>query len=203
MIFDFFIYNLYHISHICLLLFTGIKSGDYDQPPRLSWWLRQTIVFVLCLFTMKLIVVSIFRVMPFLFYVGEWLMGWTLHDVKLQVVFVMLVFPLIMNIVQFWLVDQVIKKRLEGVKLERSESHDEEEDETFLRVDISDDELSYNEGLSPYRPKGSNVSLSSTCNSASFLNGTFSRDGRKFNYDESRDEDYIELHPYDSYDPYD
>ncbi|CAG8433273.1 4154_t:CDS:2 [Diversispora eburnea] len=133
--------------------------------------------------------------MPFLFNVGKWLMGWTLHDKKLQVVFVMLIFPLIMNIVQFWLVDQVIKKKLEKVKLEGTDSS--REDEMFLRVDISDDELSYNESLSSYHPKGSNVSLSSTYNSAPLLKGTFSNNENNFNYNGSREEVYIELHPYD------
>ncbi|RHZ68931.1 hypothetical protein Glove_292g51 [Diversispora epigaea] len=190
----FILYILLNIVQILLISvgIKGVKSGDYDQPPRVRWWLMQTIVFVLCLFIMKLIVILIFRVMPFLFNVGKWLMGWTLNDRKLQVVFVMLIFPLIMNIVQFWLVDQVIKKKLERVKLEGTDNS--REDEMFLRVDISDDELNYNENLSS---KGSNVSLSSTCNSFPLLKGTFSNNENNFNYNGSREEVYIELHPYD------
>ncbi|CAG8604144.1 16122_t:CDS:2, partial [Acaulospora morrowiae] len=131
----------------------GMKSGDYGQPPKVKWWLRQTTAFVFCLFTMKMVVVAIFRLCPFLFDVGEWFLGWTLHDVKLQVVFVMLIFPLIMNIVQFWIVDQVIKKKFEGMKIEDGD-HSRDENEVFLPVDISDDEMNY-ENLPSYL-KGSN-----------------------------------------------
>ncbi|CAG8482896.1 12835_t:CDS:2 [Funneliformis caledonium] len=96
----------------------GMKSGDYGHPPNVNLWMRQTIAFICCLFFMKAIVLIIFQLCPVLFDIGEWLLGWTLFDAKLQVVFVMLIFPLIMNILQFWLVDQVIKKKLERVKLE-------------------------------------------------------------------------------------
>lgn len=42
---------------------------------------------------------------------GEWVLGWTLQNEKLQIVFVMLILPLSMNIVQFWIIDQFLKQK--------------------------------------------------------------------------------------------
>ncbi len=114
-----------------------MKSGDYGHPPNVNWWKRQTIAFICCLFVMKFMVVTIFRLFPVLFDIGEWLLGWTLYNAKLQVVFVMLIFPLVMNILQFWLVDQVIKKKLEGVKLVDDDFGVED---VFLSEALSDDD---------------------------------------------------------------
>jgi hypothetical protein len=124
-----------------------MMSGDYGHPPNVNWWMRQTVAFICCLFVMKIIIVIFFRLCPFLFDIGEFLLGWTLYSAKLQVVFVMLVIPLVMNIVQFWLVDQVIKKKLEGVKLE----DDFGVEDIFLpetTSDDDDDETNYNGGSS-------------------------------------------------------
>ncbi|CAG8605604.1 1603_t:CDS:2 [Paraglomus brasilianum] len=118
----------------------GIKSGEYGNPPRWTWWIKQTLSFVFCLALMKVIVLLLFRLCPFLFDFGEWILGWSLHDTRLQVVFVMLIFPLIMNIVQFWLVDQVIKKRFEGVKLDDSDGYGNEDDAFLGRKSIESDE---------------------------------------------------------------
>ena len=48
---------------------------------------------------------------PFLVTCGEWVLGGTLQNEKLQIVFVMLILPLTLNIVQFWVIDQFIEKK--------------------------------------------------------------------------------------------
>ncbi|RIA93548.1 Vaculolar membrane protein [Glomus cerebriforme] len=123
---------------VAIACIEGMKSGDYGHPPNANWWIRQIVAFICCLFVMKIIVVLIFRLCPFLFDAGEFLLGWTLYNAKLQVVFVMLIIPLVMNIVQFWLVDQVIKKKLEGVKLEDNDDFGDED--AFLSEALSDDD---------------------------------------------------------------
>ncbi|KAI9014513.1 vacuolar membrane protein-domain-containing protein [Phycomyces nitens] len=89
-----------------------IRSGYYGPPPlrrRLLPWIKQTTVFVIAESLMKLCVYGMFRAFPSLFDLGEWVLQWTRDNYRYQVVFVMLVFPLIMNAVQFWVVDTIVK----------------------------------------------------------------------------------------------
>ncbi|KAI7866840.1 vacuolar membrane protein-domain-containing protein [Spinellus fusiger] len=89
-----------------------IRSGYYGPPPlshQLMPWAKQTFLFVLAESLMKLCVYGMFRYIPFLFDVGEWVLQWTRNNYRHQVVFVMLIFPLIMNAIQFWVVDTIVK----------------------------------------------------------------------------------------------
>ncbi|KAF9161820.1 hypothetical protein DFQ27_005774 [Actinomortierella ambigua] len=88
----------------------GMRTGDYGNPPQFRRWWRQTLVFSLGLVVMKIVVVIVLT-QPFLFTFGAWVLGWTLGDEKLQIVFVMLILPLSMNIVQFWVIDQFLKQK--------------------------------------------------------------------------------------------
>ncbi|KAI9592929.1 vacuolar membrane protein-domain-containing protein [Syncephalis fuscata] len=88
-----------------------MRSGYYGHPPRIVAWLRQLVVFVMALASMKLLVLVVLRIFPFFFWFGKWALApvEAIGDTRVQVVVVMLIFPLIMNIIQFWLVDGVIK----------------------------------------------------------------------------------------------
>ena len=66
--------------------FKGYESGQYGDPPRFTYWLRQTAVYVLSLTTMKLTVVSLFAIWPGVFHVGEWLLSWLGTNEALQVI---------------------------------------------------------------------------------------------------------------------
>ncbi|KAK3813076.1 MAG: vacuolar membrane protein-domain-containing protein [Benniella sp.] len=88
----------------------GMKTGDYGNPPQLIRWWRQTLVFSLGLVVMKIVVVIVLT-WPFLFTFGEWVLGWTLQNERLQIVFVMLILPLTMNICQFWVIDYILKQK--------------------------------------------------------------------------------------------
>ncbi|KAF9356857.1 hypothetical protein BGX26_004629 [Mortierella sp. AD094] len=88
----------------------GLKTGDYGNPPQFERWWKQTLVFSLGLVVMKIVVVIILT-WPFLFTFGEWFLGWTLQNEKLQIVFVMLILPLSMNICQFWVIDYILKQK--------------------------------------------------------------------------------------------
>jgi hypothetical protein len=89
----------------------GFESGQYGSPPSIQFWLRQAAVYVLSLTSMKLLVVGLFALFPGLFKVGEWLLSWTRTGDKdaVQVIFAMGIFPILMNIVQFWLIDSIVK----------------------------------------------------------------------------------------------
>lgn len=89
-----------------------VKTGQYGPPPiknMLIPWIKQTTVFILAESLMKVCVFGMFRYLPFLFAWGEWVLRWTKGNYRYQVIFVMLIFPLVMNIVQFWIVDTIVK----------------------------------------------------------------------------------------------
>ncbi|KAF9498810.1 hypothetical protein BDN71DRAFT_305920 [Pleurotus eryngii] len=89
----------------------GFESGKYGRPPSFIYWLKQAAAYVLALTTMKFVVLAIFAVFPGIFKFGEWLLGWTWtgEGDALQVTFVMGIFPIAMNILQFWLIDSIVK----------------------------------------------------------------------------------------------
>ncbi|KAH8153358.1 uncharacterized protein LAJ45_02170 [Morchella importuna] len=89
----------------------GINSGDYGDPPRWSWWLKQAIIYFMGLMGMKFVVWIIFALCPWLGHVGDWLLAWTEGNKRLQVFFVMFFFPLVMNGVQYYIIDSYIKKK--------------------------------------------------------------------------------------------
>lgn len=47
--------------------------------------------------------------MPWISRIGDWALGWTEGNEKLQIAFVMMIFPLIMNAMQYYIIDSFIK----------------------------------------------------------------------------------------------
>ncbi|KAF9960924.1 hypothetical protein BGZ72_005424 [Mortierella alpina] len=88
----------------------GLRTGEYGNPLQIQRWWKQTLVFSLGLVVMKIVVVIVLT-WPFLFTFGEWVLGWTLQNEKLQILFVMLILPLSMNICQFWVIDYILKQK--------------------------------------------------------------------------------------------
>ncbi|KAF8638524.1 hypothetical protein AX17_002067 [Amanita inopinata Kibby_2008] len=93
------------------LRYEGFESGVYGDPPSVSYWLRQAAIYVLSLTTMKLLVIGLLILFPGLFSIGEWLLSWTWTEKGdgFQVIFTMGIFPIIMNILQFWFIDSIVK----------------------------------------------------------------------------------------------
>ncbi|KAN0121744.1 vacuolar membrane domain containing protein [Hyaloscypha variabilis] len=89
----------------------SIESGNYGNPPRAWWWFKQSIIYFLGLMGMKICVLIIFLVLPWISRVGDWALKWTEGDEALQVIFVMLVFPVIMNATQYYIIDSFIKNQ--------------------------------------------------------------------------------------------
>ncbi|KAI9345731.1 vacuolar membrane protein-domain-containing protein [Pilaira anomala] len=115
------------------LQWTGFQSGVYGEPPltdQLQKWGKQLVVYILSLMLMKIVVVSLFHLCPWIADFGDWVLQWTVGNYRLQVVFVMLIFPLVMNIMQFWVIDTFIKHKTEDqsqiIRLNRDEEHDAE-----------------------------------------------------------------------------
>jgi len=87
----------------------GFVSGQYGSPPKWSIWARQAVVYAAVLTAMKLLVVAILAIWPGLIDFGAWLLGWTGNGGNFQIIFVMGLFPIVMNIVQFWIIDTIVK----------------------------------------------------------------------------------------------
>ena len=49
--------------------------------------------------------------LPWLPWIGDWALKWTEGNTTLQIVFVMFIFPLIMNAIQYYIVDSFIKEQ--------------------------------------------------------------------------------------------
>ncbi|KAK4518653.1 uncharacterized protein ATC70_008874 [Mucor velutinosus] len=140
---------------ILRLQLTGFQSGVYGEPPlmeQLKKWSKQLIVYIVSLFLMKVIVVGLFHLCPWIEDFGDWVLQWTVGNYKLQVVFVMLIFPLVMNIMQFWVIDTFIKHKTDqkshhNIRLTR----DEEDAQTLLRP-LEEEEEEEEEGTAVSEP---------------------------------------------------
>lgn len=89
----------------------AVASGYYGKPPQFSIWLSQFSVFLMGLIIMKILVVIIIEIFPSVVELGHFLLSplEKLGDTRYQIVVVMLLVPLVMNVIQFWLTDQIIK----------------------------------------------------------------------------------------------
>ncbi|ROT36876.1 hypothetical protein SODALDRAFT_209381 [Sodiomyces alkalinus F11] len=89
----------------------SIQSGYYGNPPNAWWWLKQSLIYFVGLFCMKVVVLLMFLVFPGLSHIGDWALRWTEGNEQLQIVFVMMLFPLIMNALQYYIIDSFIKEK--------------------------------------------------------------------------------------------
>jgi hypothetical protein len=106
----------------------SIKSGYYGSPPRYTWWLKQSIIYFVGLLGMKSCVFFLFEILPWIVKVGDWALRWTEGNEAVQITFVMFVFPLVMNAVQYYIIDIFIKKKEDEEKtLDGGEEGDEGE----------------------------------------------------------------------------
>jgi len=139
---------IYIILHILTRLFTerfnlkGFESGVYGNPPSIKYWACQAALYVLSLLIMKLIVVTILSLFPDIYVVGEWLLSWTWAGKgdALQVVFTMGIFPIIMNIVQFWLIDSIVKASAAATAAQGIVPTDQDSDPLFSAPAMVDNE---------------------------------------------------------------
>ncbi|KAI9701802.1 MAG: hypothetical protein M1836_001146 [Candelina mexicana] len=112
----------------------SIQSGHYGHPPKARWWAKQSFIYFLGLLGMKCCVFFIFQILPWISLVGDWALRWTEGNETLQVVFVMLLFPVIMNALQYYIIDSFIKGKPEGdhepIPSEEGDSDDDVEERT-------------------------------------------------------------------------
>ncbi|KAK2779122.1 hypothetical protein FQN53_001528 [Emmonsiellopsis sp. PD_33] len=88
----------------------SIESGNYGDPPNAIWWFKQSMIYFVGLLCMKTCVIVLIHMLPFIVKIGDWALRWTEGNTAVQIFFVMLLFPVIMNAIQYYIIDIFIKK---------------------------------------------------------------------------------------------
>ena len=100
---------------------------------------------------MKICVLIIFIMLPWISRVGDWALGWTEGNERLQIIFVMMLFPLIMNALQYYIIDSFIKQKTPE---DEDGADGAEVDYDRLSVNEADDDLEDElEVVVPRQPK--------------------------------------------------
>lgn len=134
---------------------TSASQPTQEARFQFSWWGKQLMVYLASLVVMKLAILGFFWI-PAVLAVGDWMLSWLGEDTK--VIFVLMIFPLAMNAIQFLLIDTILKSStpfsevtaVEGQgpastfsrrTSEDRHGRDEEEGRAFLLHDTTHDEL--------------------------------------------------------------
>ena len=88
-----------------------MRSSFTDRFIQPTWWLKQSLLYFLGLVGMKLFVLLLFLLLPWLPWVGDWMLRWTEGNEAVEIAFVMFIFPLLMNGVQYWIIDNFIMNK--------------------------------------------------------------------------------------------
>lgn len=127
---------------------TDIISGQYGTPPKWSAFAKQAGLYMLGLVCMKTVLCSIITALPWIKDFGEYLLSWATKNPELQIVFVMLVFPMIMNTVQYYIIDSIIqspeynfKKKSRKKMQDKDHSASKKNQHDFLGQLEADEEL--------------------------------------------------------------
>ncbi|KAG0670912.1 hypothetical protein C6P40_003995 [Pichia californica] len=115
----------------------GIKSGEYGNPPNLKNYIKQLLIYFLSLSLMKISIYTIMIFFPILIKLSFWLLSRLDNYPNIQISFVLLIFPLIMNIFQYYVIDNLIQSKkyyatnkiVQNLRLEDSIYRDNEIDE--------------------------------------------------------------------------
>ncbi|KAL3471701.1 vacuolar membrane protein-domain-containing protein [Aspergillus californicus] len=122
----------------------SIESGNYGEPPRVAWWFKQSVIYFMGLLGMKICVFFLIQMVPLIVKVGDWALRWTEGNTAVQIIFVMLLFPVIMNAIQYYIIDIFIKKPLSPARddLEDQSAADDSDDRHALLGELEDDDAS-------------------------------------------------------------
>lgn len=106
------------------------------------WWFKQSVIYFIGLLGMKTCVFFLIQLMPFIVKIGDWALRWTEGNTAIQIAFVMLLFPVIMNAIQYYIIDAFIKKPLSYDLYTTDETIDDTDDfnrREALLADLDED----------------------------------------------------------------
>ncbi|OAD78359.1 hypothetical protein PHYBLDRAFT_69692 [Phycomyces blakesleeanus NRRL 1555(-)] len=101
---------LHLLERIADGLIISLRDSDKELKSESLSWIQETTIFLLAEALMKICVYGLLQAFPF-FALGEYLLSWAKDNDRHQVVFVMFIFPLIMNAIQFWIIDSMLMIR--------------------------------------------------------------------------------------------
>jgi hypothetical protein len=105
------------ILYVCLVIvyqiceffqMKDIESGSYGKPPSFLPYFKQLMIFMCALIMMKAVIYLLLYFPIFIMY-ADWVLSWSDGFPNLQVVLVVLVFPIMLNCFQYYIVDNIIK----------------------------------------------------------------------------------------------
>lgn len=107
-------------------------------------------IYFVGLLGMKTCVFFIIHLLPFVVKIGDWALRWTEGNTAVQIFFVMLLFPVIMNAAQYYIIDIFIKKPMSDNKhstfdsepFDASPMDDDPHYRSALLADLEDDDES-------------------------------------------------------------
>lgn len=86
------------------------RSGQYGYPPSYRIWMKQVVLFVVLQLLNKSIVLTVFK-WEGMVVIGKFLLAPLKVYPKLELVVVMLLLPLAMNTINFWVTDGLLKAK--------------------------------------------------------------------------------------------
>lgn len=90
----------------------GIKSGEYGTPAKFTNYFKQLVIYLFSLGLMKMSIYILMITFPILVNIAVWMLSRLDKYPNVQVGFVLLVFPLVMNVFQYYVVDNLIQSRM-------------------------------------------------------------------------------------------
>ncbi|BGP53607.1 hypothetical protein JCM8202_001472 [Rhodotorula sphaerocarpa] len=134
---------LYYFLHFSTILMRRYfqpeyQTGFYGSPFSVTLWGEQAAVYVACLTAMKIVVLILFWLFPFLEDIMSWTLSW-ITNLEAQVFIVMLVIPLIMNLFQFLMIDSFLKSKEGHSPVIGADTDEEALRQGFLDEDEDDD----------------------------------------------------------------
>jgi hypothetical protein len=104
------------------------RSGDYGHPPQWRVWFSQLVVWLLIVSTSKLMLIgTVIHTLPWIAALVDFVFSPLRQYPDFELVLVMVVFPVAMNALLFWVTDNVIKRRHDHTwSASQQRQHDEE-----------------------------------------------------------------------------
>ena len=121
---------------------TVMSTGSYNTSGNCinKSFIYQTIGWISIIFTAKMIIFAII-LLPFaeaLNSYGRWILSPVSHNIQIELIVVMIVFPLIFNIIQFWIQDTFLKGKKHYMStcllenLENHQGHDQKDNKMSM-----------------------------------------------------------------------
>lgn len=114
-----------------------ILSGEYGDPPRTRAFVKQLVLYLVAQTLAKIILAVVLYTVPFLDDFGAFLISWTAFDARVEIVFVMLLFPTVMNSIQYYVVDSIIQSPNFGIAAKATNASNRSTVRWYAATDVS------------------------------------------------------------------